>query len=77
MSKIITVCIILFLFMTAAHIKRPTLNFENNEPMDFEKEMLDAKLELQEADARNQILEVVISDDRNLKRIKRNINKNK
>ena len=74
--KIICTSILIFIFTTSANIKIFEVKEPNNS-LNFEKELLEIKLELQEADRRNQQLEFITSDNKQLRQIKRNVKNNK
>lgn len=74
--NIIFILSLLFLFTTSANLKiNNGLHIKKN--LNFDKEFLEIRLELQEADKRNQELESITNNKSQLKKIKRNIKSNK
>lgn len=77
MNKMILVCIALFLFTTSANLKIDRPEVKVKAVLNFDKELQEIRQELSEADKRNQKLEYATSDEKKLKKIKREIKKNK
>lgn len=76
--RIIMSTILLFLFTTGANVKTKVLKIKSTEhTLNFDKELHEIRLELLEADRRNNQLKIITNDDKQLKKIKRNINQNK
>lgn len=74
--KIIFTLIIIFTFTTSANtIKKEDLS--KTEIFDFDRELIEIKLELQEADKRNKQLEIATRTNKQLRDIKRIIKQNK
>lgn len=76
--RIIITTILLFLFTTGANVrmKRPNVK-PTEDTLNFDKELHEIRLELLEADRRNHQLEIITNNDKELKKIKRNIRRNK
>lgn len=74
--KIICTAVLIFIFTTSANIKIFEVK-KVNSSLDFEKELLEIKLELEEADIRNQQLEFITNNNKQLRQLKRNIKHNK
>lgn len=74
--KILLTLSVLFLFTTAANLDESRQK-PRKENLNFDKEIVEIRLELEEANNRNIKLELATSTKEGLKQVRKNIKKNK